>query len=172
MKPFGFAFGVVLLVSPLPAQERPPVELSLGAGVFELSFGDGVTVLRLGTSSQFEVGIPVSDKVAVEPGLSFGITASDRADLYSVGLTFGVPFFLDTQSKGAYIEPMVFLNWTRLSGGGESTSNTNFGLGSFFGIKYELAPAVSLRTEIGISATVTETTSVNLGGAVGFSIFL
>ena len=102
----GLALVLSLIAAPLEAQSRG---LELGADVGAgLMFADGSTLFSLTTPTSIRVGIPVGEKMAVEPRFLLSLVSGEGETVSSIDLTPGTwRFFCSLEGHESMVRTLT-----------------------------------------------------------------
>lgn len=130
------------MAAPLAAQSRG---LELGADVGAgLMFADGSTLFSLNTPTSIRVGIPVGEKMAVEPRFLLSLTSGEGETVTSIDITPAVMLALGPDARqGLYVTLLPQLRYA--SAFGESASQ--FGAGAGVGVRIRKTERFGFRVE-------------------------
>lgn len=142
----GPALAVTLAFLAPPALHAQGVELGLDAEFDYVTTDPSVTLLTIPTGA-FRVGFGLNRKVSFEPRVTFQYAASNGNHATLIDLQLGFPwqFAPGHDRKTFYLRP--FFNYTRISGGGGSASQS--GLGAGLGYKIPQGNRLAIRLEAG-----------------------
>ena len=138
----GLALVLSLIAAPLEAQSRG---LELGADVGAgLMFADGSTLFSLTTPTSIRVGIPVGEKMAVEPRFLLSLVSGEGETVSSIDLTPAIMLALGPDPRqGLYVALLPQLRYA--SAFGESASQ--FGAGAGVGVRIRKSERFGFRVE-------------------------
>ena len=131
-----------LAAAPLAAQQQG-VELGadVGAG---LMFADGSTLFSLTTPTSIRVGVPVGQKMSVEPRFLLNLITGEGETVTGIDLTPAVMLALGPDARrGPYVALLPQLRYT--SAFGESA--TQFGAGAGVGVRIRKSERFGFRVE-------------------------
>jgi hypothetical protein len=136
--------------------------------------GSGTTTIGVGGGGSIRAGKMISDKLSIEPMLSFtSISGGGGSSFSSTSIEVAALWHLKAVSANApgwFVRPVF--SFTSNSGGGSSSSNTQFGAG--FGMKKQLKSILVMRAEAYFLMTPEDAPSpsmTDMGLRGGLSIF-
>ena len=143
---------------------------------------DDYTVITL-PAQRARIGYELSNKASFEPFASFsylssGGLAATNLDLgvglllYLTGNTTAAPASMAATVSRVYVRPFALMQYARLSGGGQSDSNTEFGFGAGLGLRQPLGSTrLATRWEVNVQHVSGPGSGTSLGLLVGLSFF-
>ncbi len=170
-----FAFtGFVLPLGFAYAQGRA-MEVGAAVGMFSYASGGGTHVFSFQTAgSGIYLGIPIRERLAIEPSVSIAFARVDGANLLVAGLGLGVSISFEGVRRGMFFAPFGALRFVNAGASGVGDSDVQFGIGASFGAKTRLADRVSLRTEFPVQYSFESSHfpgTFTIGGQLGVALF-
>ena len=164
----------ILLGAEVLAQGRS-LELGVDFGLLSIGFSGGETLFNFESAGpRVRLGVPVSDKVVIEPSLAADVFSGAGVTLATFEFGVAVPYYWNSQRRGFFIRPATGLTFISadISGAGASDAQFFVGLGlggkspvgSQLALRYELFTAYSFETDIFHNA-------FTLQGLFGISVF-
>ena len=187
MRPFTIFIALAGSIAATPLAVRAqhvgrPFELGVDAeGQFGLG-SDRYTVLTL-PAQRARIGYEFSNKGSFEPFGSFGYVSLGGGSTMTLNLGAGLLVYLNGTTSAApasmaetvsriYVRPFALMQYGRLSGGGFSDSNTEFGFGGGLGLRQPLGSSrLATRWEVNIQHVNGSGSGTSLGLLVGLSFF-
>lgn len=172
-------------VTPLAARAQHvgrPFELGIDAGA-QFGLGDNnYTVITL-PAQHVRVGYELSNRGSFEPFGSFGYVRLGGGSTATLDLGAGILVYLTGNTSAApasmaatvsrvYLRPFALMQYARLSGGGNSDSNTEFGFGGGLGLRQPLGSSrLATRWEVNLQHVTGSGSGTSLGLLIGISFF-
>ena len=129
-----------LAAAPLAAQEGLELGADVGAG---LMFGGGSTVFSITTPTSIRVGIPVGEKMSIEPRFLLNLQTGEGETVTGLNLTPAVLFAFSEARSGPYAALLPQVRYVSAFG----ESSTQFSAGAGLGVRIRKADRFGFRIE-------------------------
>ena len=159
-------FTLCSIPSMLVAQQSS-IELGLDGGL-EYAFDPDLLTIAA-PFQRFRAAFPSSDRLAIEPSLSFSRFSSNGESLTAMVIRVGALYDLERERGSTFVRPFAGFEYADASFG---DSETVFDLGAGIGTRSRLAEQLALRIEANLTGRFGEGgTDGVIGATVGLSFF-
>jgi hypothetical protein len=151
------------------------VEVGAGLGVFTFLSGGGAEAVQFQTGGGgIYFGIPIGERMAIEPGIGVDYTHYEDVNILVAGLNLALPIYFQNPRQGLFVAPFAGMSFINADAAGVGDSDLQFGFGGSVGGKFPAGERVSLRLELPIGYFLESDYRANtlaIGAQFGVAVF-
>ena len=154
-------------------------EITVGLGALSIISSDGESLVGIGVNNQtVRLGLPLTEKVMLEPSISLLYLSGDGASTTNLGIGAFVPFYIgESTSQGLYLAPGALVMYSSFDGEDDffDGSTSQVAVAFEVGNKSRISDAVSLRLAGQLTLALENDDNVGsttIQGIIGLSVRL